>query len=137
PGAEASVPAGHIARDEEQVETIEERIEDAEDLRNAREAEPECDGPRPWYKCVGPGLITGAADDDPSGIGTYSVAGAQFGYALLWLTPLCLPLMIAVQEMCGRVGAVTSTGLAARSEEHTSELQSPYDLVCRLLLEKK
>jgi NRAMP (natural resistance-associated macrophage protein)-like metal ion transporter len=68
---------------------------------------------KPWRHCIGPGLITGAADDDPSGIGTYSANGAQFGYGLLWLVPFCLPLMIAVQEMCGRVGAVTGKGLAA------------------------
>jgi NRAMP (natural resistance-associated macrophage protein)-like metal ion transporter len=67
---------------------------------------------------VGPGLITGVADDDPSGIGTYSVAGAQFGYQLLWLAPLCVPLMIAVQEMCGRLALVTSKGLSANIKEH-------------------
>ena len=61
---------------------------------------------------LGPGLITGAADDDPSGIGTYSVTGAQFGYALLWLGPVSLLPMIAVQEMCGRIGIVTGKGLA-------------------------
>src|SRR5258708_3208979 len=68
---------------------------------------------KPFWKRIGPGLITGAADDDPSGIGTYSVAGAQFGYGLLWLVPFCIPLMIAVQEMCGRLGAITGKGLAA------------------------
>ena len=67
---------------------------------------------------IGPGLVTGAADDDPSGIGTYSVAGAQFGYQLLWLAPLCVPLMMAVQEMCGRVALVTSKGLSAIIKEH-------------------
>jgi NRAMP (natural resistance-associated macrophage protein)-like metal ion transporter len=67
---------------------------------------------------IGPGLITGVADDDPSGIGTYSVAGAQFGYQLLWLAPLCVPLMIAVQEMCGRLALVTSKGLSAIIKEH-------------------
>lgn len=70
---------------------------------------------------IGPGLVTGAADDDPSGIGTYSVAGAQFGYQLLWLSPLCLPLMTAVQEMCGRVALVTSKGLSAIIKEHYSK----------------
>ena len=70
---------------------------------------------------VGPGLITGVADDDPSGIGTYSVAGAQFGYQLLWLAPVCVPLMIAVQEMCGRVALVTSKGLSAIIKEHYSK----------------
>ena len=51
---------------------------------------------KPLWSVLGPGLITGAADDDPSGIGTYSVAGAQYGYGLLWLVPLSIPLMIAV-----------------------------------------
>lgn len=67
----------------------------------------------PWYRLLGPGVITGAADDDPSGIGTYSATGAQFGYLLLWLVPVCLPLMIAVQEMCGRIGIIQGKGLAA------------------------
>lgn len=73
---------------------------------------------RDWLRVIGPGVITGAADDDPSGIGTYSVAGAQFGLGMLWLTPVLLPLMIAVQEMCGRLGAVTGRGLAAVLKEH-------------------
>ncbi len=62
---------------------------------------------------LGPGLITGCADDDPSGISTYSSAGAAFGYGLLWTALLSLPLMIAVQLMCGRLGMVTGRGLAA------------------------
>ncbi len=62
---------------------------------------------------VGPGLITGVADDDPSGIATYSQAGAQFGLNMLWTMPLCFPLMSAVQSMCGRIGRVTGQGLAA------------------------
>ncbi len=76
---------------------------------------------RPWFLKIGPGLVTGAADDDPSGIGTYSVAGAMFGYQLLWLAPVCVPLMIAVQEMCGRVGLVTSKGLSAIIKQHYSK----------------
>src|SRR5438067_495634 len=72
----------------------------------------------PWWRKLGPGVITGAADDDPSGIGTYSIAGAQFGYGLLWLTPLCLPLMIVVQEMCGRIAEITGEGLAAVIKKH-------------------
>jgi len=68
----------------------------------------------------GPGLITGSADDDPSGIGTYSVAGAQFGYLLLWLTPVCTPLMIAVQEMCARISVITGKGLAGVLKQHYS-----------------
>jgi Mn2+/Fe2+ NRAMP family transporter len=62
---------------------------------------------------VGPGLITGVADDDPSGIATYSQAGAQFGLNLLWTMPLAFPLMAAIQVMCGRIGRVTGKGLAA------------------------
>nr|WP_132580079.1 divalent metal cation transporter [Paralcaligenes ureilyticus] len=62
---------------------------------------------------VGPGLITGVADDDPSGIATYSQAGAQFGLNMLWTMPLAFPLMAAIQSMCGRIGRVTGKGLAA------------------------
>ena len=61
---------------------------------------------------VGPGLITGVADDDPSGIATYSQAGAQFGLNMLWTMPACFPLMGAVQAICGRIGRVTGRGLA-------------------------
>ncbi len=66
-----------------------------------------------YLKALGPGLITGAADDDPSGIGTYSIAGAQLGSALLWLAWLTWPLMAAVQMMCARIGMVTGEGLAS------------------------
>jgi Mn2+/Fe2+ NRAMP family transporter len=66
---------------------------------------------------VGPGLITGAADDDPSGIATYSQAGAQFGLGLLWTMPVAYPLMSAVQSMCARIGRVTGRGLAANIRE--------------------
>jgi Mn2+/Fe2+ NRAMP family transporter len=62
---------------------------------------------------LGPGLITGVADDDPSGIATYSQAGAQFGLNMLWTMPLAFPLMAAVQSMCARIGRVTGKGLAA------------------------
>jgi len=62
---------------------------------------------------LGPGLITGVADDDPSGIATYSQAGAQFGLAMLWTMPLAYPLMSAVQATCARIGRVTGKGLAA------------------------
>ena len=62
---------------------------------------------------MGPGLITGVADDDPSGIATYSQAGAQFGLGMLWTMPLAYPLMSAIQSMCARIGRVTGRGLAA------------------------
>jgi len=65
------------------------------------------------FAILGPGLITGAADDDPSGISTYSVAGAAYGYATLWIALLTFPLMAAVQLMCARLGMVTGRGLAA------------------------
>jgi Mn2+/Fe2+ NRAMP family transporter len=62
---------------------------------------------------VGPALITGVADDDPSGIATYSQAGAQFGLNMLWTMPLAFPLMAAIQSICARIGRVTGKGLAA------------------------
>lgn len=67
---------------------------------------------------VGPGVITGAADDDPSGIATYSQTGAQFGYGQLWTSLLLLPFMTAVQEACARIGAVTGKGITAIIKEH-------------------
>src|ERR1700730_10150052 len=62
---------------------------------------------------VGPGLITGVADDDPSGIATYSQAGAQFGLNMLWTMPLPFPLMAAIQSICSRIARATRKGLAA------------------------
>ena len=65
------------------------------------------------FRLMGPGVITGAADDDPSGIATYSIAGAQLGTRLLWTSALTWPLMAAVQMMCARIGMVTGEGLAS------------------------
>src|ERR1041385_5835397 len=67
---------------------------------------------------LGPGIITGAADDDPSGISTYSQAGAAFGYGFLWTAILTTPLMSAVQLMCARVGLVSGRGLASVLRRH-------------------
>jgi len=67
---------------------------------------------RRFFSALGPGLITGAADDDPSGVATYSVAGAQLGTSLLWTAALTWPLMATVQMMCARIGMVTGQGLA-------------------------
>ncbi len=67
---------------------------------------------RRFFSNLGPGLITGAADDDPSGISTYSITGATFGYAPLWTALFSFPLMAAVQIMCARLGLVTGLGLA-------------------------
>ena len=64
-----------------------------------------------YLKTLGPGLVTGASDDDPSGIATYSQAGAGFGLGLLWMAPFTFPLMAALQGMCARIGLVTSQGL--------------------------
>src|SRR5664280_1912882 len=64
-------------------------------------------------KVFGPGVITGAADDDPSGIATYTQTGAKFGYGQLWTAVAMLPLMVAIQEACARIGAVNGRGLAA------------------------
>jgi Mn2+/Fe2+ NRAMP family transporter len=65
------------------------------------------------FQKLGPGLITGASDDDPSGIATYSQVGAQFGYGLLWTMVLTYPLMTAIQEISARIGRVTGIGIAA------------------------
>lgn len=70
---------------------------------------------------LGPGFITGAADDDPSGIATYSIAGAQFGYKLNWLSLFLTPLMISIQEMCGRIGIVSGMGLAGAIGKYYSK----------------
>jgi len=78
--------------------------------------------PRPrattWLRRLGPGLVTGAADDDPSGIGTYSQAGAQFGFELLWSLLLTYPLMTAIQLISARIGRVTGKGLASNMRTH-------------------
>ncbi len=71
-----------------------------------------------YFKALGPGLITGASDDDPGGIGTYSSVGAKFGLTLLWLAVWLLPVMFAVQEACARIGIVTNHGLASVLQKH-------------------
>jgi len=72
---------------------------------------------RSWISRLGPGLVTGAADDDPSGIGTYSQAGAHFGFALLWTLLLTYPLMVAIQMTSARIGRVSGKGLASNMRE--------------------
>ena len=71
-----------------------------------------------YWHTLGPGLTTGAADDDPSGIATYSQTGAQYGFQLLWLAPFTFPLMAIIQEMCARIGLVTGRGLAANIRQY-------------------
>ncbi len=86
---------------------------------------------REYWNILGPGLTTGASDDDPSGIATYSQAGAQFGFGLLWMAAFTFPLMSAVQEMCARIGIVTGRGLAWNIRSHFSKRVL---YVCTLLL---
>jgi NRAMP (natural resistance-associated macrophage protein)-like metal ion transporter len=75
---------------------------------------------RELWSLPGPGVVTGASDDDPSGIATYSVTGAQTGYSLLWTSVFTLPLNAAIQNMCSRIGLVTGTGLATVLRRHYS-----------------
>ncbi|WP_090455858.1 NRAMP family divalent metal transporter [Nitrosospira sp. Nsp1] len=87
----------------------------------------------PVWKKLGPGLITGAADDDPSGIATYSQVGAGFGYSMLWTTFLTFPLMVGIQIVSARIGRVTGNGLAANIREHYSPWVL-HGLVCLLVI---
>jgi len=85
-----------------------------------------------FLKKLGPGLVTGASDDDPSGIATYAVAGASFGYATLWTAVLTLPLMVAVQLVCARIGMVCGVGLTGALRRHYP--RSLLHAICGLLL---
>ena len=76
--------------------------------------------PKGLLSRLGPGLITGASDDDPSGVATYSQAGAQFGYAMCWVMLFCFPLMAAIQEISARIGRVTGQGIAGNIRAHYS-----------------
>jgi NRAMP (natural resistance-associated macrophage protein)-like metal ion transporter len=80
----------------------------------SREANPV----KRFFRMLGPGLVTGASDDDPSGIGTYAVAGAQVGYALLWTALVTFPLMAAVQFICAKIGLVSGRGVAGVLRKH-------------------
>ncbi|OYY92014.1 MAG: iron transporter [Sphingomonas sp. 28-66-16] len=81
-------------------------------------ADPPATGLKGALKLLGPGLITGAADDDPSGIGTHSQVGAEFGYGLAWTFVLSFPLMVAIQEVAARIGRVTGAGIARNLRRH-------------------
>ncbi|MEL0210277.1 MAG: divalent metal cation transporter, partial [Novosphingobium sp.] len=76
------------------------------------------EGKRSLAEVLGPGLITGAADDDPGGIGTYSQVGAQFGYSLAWSMILALPLLVSIQAICAQIGATTGRGIAHNLRRH-------------------
>jgi Mn2+/Fe2+ NRAMP family transporter len=71
-------------------------------------------------KTLGPGLITGASDDDPSGIATYSQAGAKFGLGMIWMVSFLYPMMLIIEEMCARVGLITGKGLASAIKQKYS-----------------
>lgn len=71
-----------------------------------------------YFRTLGPGLVTGAADDDPSGVTTYAVAGAAFGTSMLWTALVTLPLMAAIQLTCARIGLVSGRGLAGATRQH-------------------
>ncbi len=86
-----------------------------------------------FFKLLGPGFITGASDDDPAGVATYSLTGSIFGFTQLWLVPFCLPLMIAVQDICGRIGIVSGKGLAGVMRKHYSK-QLLYATIVLLLI---
>jgi NRAMP (natural resistance-associated macrophage protein)-like metal ion transporter len=89
------------------------RSRDGQTPRPRRRGRRRAGGPLTWFSRLGPGLITGAADDDPSGVATYSQAGAQFGTNMLWTVVLTFPLMVAVQMISARIGRVTGAGLSA------------------------
>jgi NRAMP (natural resistance-associated macrophage protein)-like metal ion transporter len=113
----AEAPA--VALDATITET--ERLGKAKSIKKTRE----------YWNVLGPGLTSGAADDDPSGIATYSQTGAQYGFQLLWLAIFCYPLAGAVQEMCARIGIVTGRGLASNIRVHFSKKML---YICTLLL---
>lgn len=93
------------------------RLKRAEPVELAERAERQPNRIKRWLMVLGPGFITGASDDDPSGVATYAVAGAAFGFATLWLTLLCLPLMAAVQYISAKIGMVRGEGLASTLSE--------------------
>lgn len=98
--------------------TLEKTIDASKRIGGAVMRKPPLKQAEEYWKMLGPGLTTGAADDDPSGVATYSQAGARYGFRLLWLAPFTFPLMAIVQEMCARIGLVTGQGLAGNIRDH-------------------
>lgn len=101
-------------------EALEETIVIGKAVAKALNNQPPIQKAEKYWQKLGPGLTTGAADDDPAGIATYSQAGAAYGFKFLGLAPLTFPLMAVVQEMCARIGLVTGRGLAANIKKHFS-----------------
>jgi NRAMP (natural resistance-associated macrophage protein)-like metal ion transporter len=87
-------------------------------MKAAKPTEPADEGRRSFLRTLGPGLVTGAADDDPSGIGTHSQVGAEFGYGLAWTFVLSFPLMVVIQEVAANIGRVTGIGIARNLKRH-------------------
>ena len=83
-----------------------------------RRVETDITGPRKILKILGPGLISGASDDDPSAVGTYAATGAQTGYSYLWMALITYPMMAAIQGMCARIGLVSGRGLASTLRQY-------------------
>lgn len=104
------IPAKFLDKSVREVKKAKKRIISKRPMRAAED----------YWETLGPGLTTGAADDDPSGIATYSQAGAQYGFQLIWLSLFTYPFMVAVQEMCARIGIVSGQGLAANIRKHFS-----------------
>lgn len=99
-------------------EMLERTIEGAQKVANILPTKRAIKKGKDYWLMLGPGLTTGASDDDPSGIATYSQAGAQFGFQFLWMSVVTYPLMAVVQEMCARIGIVTGRGLAGNIRMH-------------------
>lgn len=97
---------------------LEQTINTSRQITNSLTSGKHINKVKQYWKTLGPGLTTGAADDDPSGITTYSQTGATYGFSLLWLAGFTFPLMAIVQEMCARIGLVTGRGLAASIRQY-------------------
>jgi len=102
-------------------EVLEKSVEFEREIKNDIENKKPVKEAREYWKTLGPGLTTGAADDDPSGIATYSQVGASRGFNLIWLSLFTFPLMGVVQEMCARIGLTTGVGLATNIKRHFSK----------------
>lgn len=102
-------------------EVLEKGVEVGRELEHEISEEKPVKAAVDYWKKLGPGLITGAADDDPSGIATYSQMGASQGFGLIWLSLFSFPLMVVIQEMCARIGLTTGIGLAANIRKHYSK----------------
>ena len=102
-------------------EILEKGVEIGKDIGHDIKNEKPIQEAEEYWRTLGPGLTTGAADDDPSGIATYSQTGASSGFGLIWLSLFTFPFMAAVQEMCARIGLATGVGLAANVKRHFSK----------------